>query len=476
VSQLPSSVLQAKVRDALGSHQAGRLSEAEQIYRQVLAIDPDNADCLHLLGMVAFQSGRNAEAADLIRKAILIHKTAASYHSNLGNVLQAQGRLDEAESCYRKALELKPEQAEVYLNLGHILKAQGQVDAALASYRRSLALKPGLAEARIAESMALLLKGDFAAGWRQFESRWQTKDYDTPLRTYPQPLWRGEDLPGRLLIWGEQGIGDEIMFAGLVPDVVRAGNRCVLDCDPRLKPLFARSFPGVQAISGYDPARDLRLDIAAHVSSGSLPGFFRTSNESFAETTSPYLFADPAKREQFRSSYHDGRMLVGLAWHTRNPKSGRSRSIDLSLFAPLFSLPAIRWVSLQYGDHDKLQGEADTVGAPLLIDREVDQFADIEGFAAQVAAMDLVVTIDNSTAHLAAALGVPTWLLLPFAPDWRWLLVGDSSPWYPSMQLFRQPTIGDWQSVLQQVMLRLVSGSPATVRCKSDNFLKPDPS
>jgi tetratricopeptide (TPR) repeat protein len=463
------------VRDALVSHQAGRLTEAEQIYRQVLAIDPDNADCLHLLGMVAFQSERHAEAAELIRKAIAIHETAVSYHSNLGNVLQAQGRLDEAEACYRKALELKPEQAEVYLNLGHILKAQGYVDAALACYRQCLALKPGLAEARVAESMALLLKGDFAVGWQPFESRWHTQDYDTPLRTYPQPLWRGEDLPGRLLIWGEQGIGDEIMFAGLVPDVVRARHRCILDCDPRLKPLFARSFPGVQVISGYDPVRDAELDVAAHLSSGSLPGLFRTGNESFAATTSPYLSADLAKRDRFRSSYHDGRLLVGLAWCTRNPKSGRSRSIDLSLLAPLLSLPSIRWVSLQYGDHDKLQAEADAACAPILIDRDVDQFADIDGFAAQVAAMDLVVTIDNSTAHLAAALGVPAWVLLPFAPDWRWLLIGDSSPWYPPIKLFRQPTVGDWQSVLQQVMLRLGSGSPSTVCRKSDNLLKPDP-
>lgn len=457
MSQNPPSALQAKVRDALGSHQAGRLAEAEQIYRQVLAIDPANADCLHLLGMVAFQTGRHQEAAELIRKAISIHKRAVSYHSNLGNVLQAQGKLDEAEVCYRKALEIKPGQAEVHLNLGHILRAQGHVDSALACYRQSLALKPGLAEAQAAESMALLLKGDFAAGWQQFESRWDTQDYDTPLRTYPQPLWHGDDLPGRLLIWGEQGVGDEIMFAGLVPDVVRAGHRCVLDCDPRLKPLFARSFPNVQVISGYDPARDLELDIAAHLSSGSLPGLFRTSNESFAEATSPYLFADPAKRQRFRSSYDDGRLLVGLAWHTTNRKSGSVRSIDLSLFAPLFSLPSIRWISLQYGDHDRIQDEADAARVPLLIEREIDQFKDMDSFAAQIAAMDLVVTIDNSTAHLAAALGVPTWILLPFAPDWRWLLAGDVSPWYPPMRLFRQHRIGDWHSVLLRVEYALAA-------------------
>ncbi len=459
VSTPPSPPLQATIREALERHQAGRLAEAEQLYRDALAIDPGNADCLHLLGMIAFQSGNHREAVALIRCAIAHHQTAASYHSNLGNVLQAEGNLDEAEACYRRALTLKPNQAEVHLNLGHILKAQGHVDSALASYRLALVLKPGLVEARVAESTALLLQGDFDAGWQHFGLRWQTQDYDTPPRTYPHPLWQREPLPSgrRLLIWGEQGIGDEIMFAGLVPDVVRAGHRCVLDCAPRLKPLFARSFPGVEVIAGDDPVRDAGLNIAAHLPAASLPGIFRTSRDSFAATTSPYLVADVTRRERFRSRYEDGRLQVGLAWHTTNRKSGRIRSIDLPLFAPLFARPAIHWISLQYGDSSALEAASAAASAPLLIDRAVDQLSDLDTFAAQVAAMDLVITIDNSTAHLAAALGVPTWLLLPFAPDWRWLLAGDSSPWYPSMQLFRQSASGDWQSVVQQVERALQS-------------------
>jgi hypothetical protein len=428
------------------------------MYRQVLAIDPHNADCLHLLGMIAFQTGQLDSAAGLIGKAIAIHKTAASYHSNLGNVLQAQGRLVEAGACYRSALALKPNQPEVHVNLGHILRAHGESEASLACYRRALALNPNLAEARVAESMALLLQGDFTTGWRNFEARWMTRDYDTPARTFALPLWKGEQLTsGRLLIWGEQGIGDEIMFAGLVPDAIRSCARCVLDCDARLNPLFARSFPEVHVISGYDPASDKELEIATHLPSGSLPGLFRTSIESFAATRSPYLAADPIKRNRFRASYNDGRVLVGLAWHTNNKKSGRSRSIDLKMLAPLFSRRDIRWVSLQYGDHNALEGQAAGAGAPLVIDRTVDQFSDIDTFAAQVSAMDLVISIDNSTAHLAAALGVPTWVLLPYAPDWRWLQERIDSPWYPAMRLFRQQAIGDWQSVLRQVEAALAT-------------------
>jgi len=158
-------------------------------------------------------------------------------------------------------------------------------------------------------------------------------------------------------------------------------------------------------------------------------------------------------RGWFRSRYAHpaGTLLIGLTWHTNNRKTGRQRSIDLSLLAPLFERSDIRWISLQYGDHEILQNQAATAHAPILIDRSVNQFSDIDLFAAKVAAMDLVITIDNSTAHMAGALGVPTWVLLPFVPDWRWLLARADSPWYPTLRLFRQPGRGDWQSVVQTV-------------------------
>jgi hypothetical protein len=152
-----------------------------------------------------------------------------------------------------------------------------------------------------------------------------------------------------------------------------------------------------------------------------------------------------------RARYSDGRRLVGLAWYTKNSKTGRFRSLDLSLLLPLFARPDIRWVSLQYGDPGILENQAAAAGAPILIDRSVDQLSDLDIFAAQVAAMDMVITIDNSTAHLAGALGVPVWVLLPFAPDWRWLLGRDDCPWYPTMRLFRQTELGNWQSVVERI-------------------------
>src|SRR5208282_2112167 len=290
-------VIQSLLLKAVRLQRAGRLSEAARIYRQILAFDAEQADSLHLLGMIAYQAGGYELAVAMIRKAIAIkvamNDDQASYHSNLGTVLQAQGNLDEAAACYERALTLEPESAEVHLNLGNIFQAQDKLDEAVACYERALALRPELAEAHhsmgnvlqamnlqaidlqtidlqtqnedkldeavvqfrralalqpdyaqagFRESLTQLLKGDFASGWRNYERRWLSypKDHGTPMRTYRQPLWTGEKwtgeklADGRLLIWGEQGVGDEIMFAGLIPDVLRSGNRCILDCDARL--------------------------------------------------------------------------------------------------------------------------------------------------------------------------------------------------------------------------------------------------
>ena len=455
---MPSSVAQNLVDRGLTHHRAGRLDEAERTYRQVLEMDATHADATHLLGMIAFQTGRLDLAVDMIRKAIAVHPTAASYYSNLGNVLQAQDKLDEAAASYRGALNLRPGLPETHVNLGNVLRELGDVEGALAAFRRAIELKPDMAEARVAKATTLLLQGDFAAGWPDFELRWRTQDYDTPMRTYPQPLWNGEPpASGRLLIWGEQGVGDEIMFAGLLPDLIRTEIPLALECDRRLAPLFARSFLSISVITAYDPAQNADQKIAAHLPSASLPHFLRLNRAAFDATTSPYLISDPAERQRFRAQYDDGRPLIGLAWRTRNAKSGRKRSIDLATLAPLFEDPRFKWVSMQYGEHAALESEAQAACAPVFVDRSVDQLENIDRFAAQAAAMDLVISIDNSAAHLAAALGIPTWLLLPFAPDWRWLLGADKSPWYPTMRIFRQPQLGNWGSVVRDVQTALAA-------------------
>jgi tetratricopeptide (TPR) repeat protein len=457
-----------------------KLDNAEACYEQALTLKPDYAEAWYNLGNLRQAQDRLAEAAGCYERAIQLKPQLPEAHYNLGNTFHVLDKLTEAAASFERALAIRPEYAEAHYNLGCVLEDLGRLDEALARMARALELKPDYPQARFGLALAQLRGGDFTTGWRNYETRWQSIDHDTPWRAYSQPLWRGEKLAsGRVLLWGEQGIGDEIQFAGLIPDAIRSGNRITLDCDARLKPLFARSFPEIDVVSGCGPDQALKLDatslrlascanmedgepharsaaappqvVAAHLPAASLPGFYRRTEAAFAAATSPYLKADPVERERFRAEYGDGRKLIGLAWNTRNQKTGRKRSIDLEKFAPLFALPGIRWISLQYGEFDALEQQAAATNAPLLIDRSVEQLADIDHFAAQVAAMDQVITIDNSTAHLSGALGIPVWLLVPLAADWRWLESRPDSPWYPTLRIFRQSKIGDWEAVIESV-------------------------
>ena len=195
------------------------------------------------------------------------------------------------------------------------------------------------------------------------------------------------------------------------------------------------------------------------IKDGTLPAVVQRATERWKPEAMYFTTFDGQRTAYvvFDLLFLDGRPLVGLAWHTRAGKTGRRRSIDLPGLEPLFSAAKVRWISLQYGEHAALAAQAEAAQAPILIDPSVDQFCDIDRFAAQVAALDLVITIDNSTAHLAAALGIPTWLLLPFVPNWRWLLATDRSPWYPSLRIFRQAKPGDWSRPLLEIRAALLS-------------------
>jgi len=440
------------------------LEDAVASYERALVLQPEFADAWYNLGNARQGQEKLQDAVACYQHALSLKPQLAEAHYNLGNTLHALQSLDDAVTSFEQAISLRPQYAEAHYNLGCTLQDLGKLDVALACIDKALEIQPDYPQARFAQGLAQLQLGDFSAGWSSYESRWQSEDHHTPLRPYPQPRWNGEKLADeRLLLWGEQGIGDEIMFAGLIPDAIRTGNRITLDCEPRLQPLFSRSFPEIEVISSREAGQpataasrpEVATDFAAHLPTASLPHLFRSSAESFSVTNSGYLKAAPEKRDRLRASYGDDRKRVGLAWFTNNPRLGRQRSIDLAQFHTLFALSGSHWISLQYGDFDHLEEQASAAHAPVFVDRTVDQLTDMDQFAAQVAAMDLVICIDNSTAHLAGALGIPVWLLLPFASNWRWLRSRSDSPWYPTMRIFRQPRIGDWASVLADVQKSL---------------------
>jgi Tfp pilus assembly protein PilF/ADP-heptose:LPS heptosyltransferase len=420
-------------------------------YERAIALLPDLAAAYNNLGTLLKSQERFAEARTCYQQALTIEPNSVQAHNNMGALYHLRGEFADAIQWYERTLTLAPHHAETIHNLGDVLMDCGNLDAAMAHYNRALSANPDLHYTTYSKATVQLLLGDYANGWQGYEARWAAGIAGLPMREYPWALWDGARLQrGKVLIWGEQGIGDEIMFAGLIPDALRRTDHAlVIDCaNARLQPLLQRSFPNIQVIAGGDPGGD----ITAHLPISSLPKLFRNSATDFAATTSPYLFVDPALVNEFRTRYGSKQKNIGIAWHTQSKRAGRWRSVRLAEFAPLFAATTnVQWINLQYGDLNKLTAEVRAANAPIFTDETVDQLRDMDRFAAQIAALDLVITIDNTTAHLAGALGIPTWLLLPAMPNWRWLMTRTDTPWYPSLRLFRQSAAGDWRSVIHEI-------------------------
>ncbi|CBS91612.1 tetratricopeptide repeat protein [Azospirillum lipoferum] len=370
-------------------------------------------------------------------------------------------RLEAAEEDARAAVAAAPGFAAGWNTLGSVLMAQGRAGEAAGAYEQAAGIDPATdpttnTQARFNRSIALLTLGRLAEGWDEYEQGWAASSGRFPQVGFPQPLWDGKPLAdggqgdGALLVWGEQGLGDEVMFASLIPQLVRDGLRVVLDCDARLAPLFARGLPNVTVVARTEPLLSSRLtapDVVAQIPAGSLPRLMRRRIGDFAGRQPPFLKADPGRVAELRRRIGNGHghRLVGLSWSSKNASVGHLRSIPPDRLAGALDGADVKLVSLQYGD---VAAEAAAAG---IADPGLDAWADIDGLAALIAAMDLVVSVDNSTVHLAGGLGCPAWALLPHAADWRWMQGCDDTVWYPSVRLFRQEAPGDWDGVLRKL-------------------------
>lgn len=430
------------VLDELGQPEA-----AVAALRRALQLRPDFAAAWVNLAWLLCRCGDLAAAEDAARQGVDFAPSLAQAHYNLGLVLQSQGRSAEAEAAYGQALALQGDDARAFNNLGVVLVAQGRHGEARDAYGKALAIAPEEAQYHYNFGQALIAVGQLAEGWSECEWRWKTPAFLPHIRSLPSPLWRGEKLPvGKTLaIWREQGVGDELMFVSTVPELVAAGANVVLECSERLVPLFARSLPGVEIVpvQAQPHPRLSAPDVAAQVPMGDLPRWLRPDLASFAGRGGRYLVPCPDLVAACRHRLGPG-MRVGVSWRTT---SSAERSIPLDLWAPLLARHDVTFVSLQYGD---VAADIASVEGRVLVDPAVDALADLDAFAAQVAAMDLVITIDNVTAHFAGALGVPAIVLLPFNPDWRWMVEGQGSHWWPTLRLLRQNVPGEWRPVLKQ--------------------------
>lgn len=475
--------LTKQLEEAIAHHRAGRRTEAEAIYHYILARQPENADALQLLGTIEAQRGRLDAAIALMGRAIAINPHPADWHANLAAVYLMQRRLDPAIAAARRAVGINPQCAEGYLNLGSalsensqwdealaafervaalrpdwsdphsgigvLLKEKGRLDAAIASFRRALSLNPNHAEAHWNLALALLLQGNLSEGWREFEWRLKIPQIVAP-EDFSQPRWDGGDLHGKtILAHDEQGFGDTLQFARYLPMLAQRGGKIILGCET-LTARLLQAMPGIERMvtKGQPmPAFDV------HVPLLSLPLIFGTTLATVPAAI-PYMSAPAEEVEKWRRRMADGgRLRVGVVWAGRpTHRNDARRSMRLSQFAPLAEAESISFYSLQKGE--AARESADPPSGMQWTDwtAELDDFAHTAGL---VANLDLVICVDTAVAHLAGAMGKPVWVLLPFVPDWRWMMNREDSPWYPTMRLFRQTAAGDWEGVIRRVALAL---------------------
>lgn len=447
----------AEAHFSLGVVLAARKQYADAIgcYRRALELAPDHKHCLVNLGICQLQSGDLQDAEATFRRASERHPDNPVVWMNLGTVLHRLDR-DEAFDAFARAEALDPDgrvNSDNFSNYGNALQNADRVEQALQLYERYLPTCPH-AVAHGNYSMALMAAGRWSEAWNHYEFRWMQETL-APLRAeFDVPLWAGQDLRGKtILLRAEQGVGDVIQFIRYAPLVKALGARVVLQNRANLDELAA-SFPGIDHV--LRPKEEMpEFDYYAHLMG--LPRVFGTEIDSVPDAV-PYLEIDAERLERWRRRFASDRKLkIGLVWagsptHVRD----RYRSTSLEALAPLFDIEGASWYSLQKGPAAQAISAR---GSAIAIEDLQDELTDFAETAAAINALDLVVSVDTSVAHLAGALGKPLWLMLPHPAEWRWLEHRDRTPWYPTTRLFRQQRMGDWEEVVQRMKPILSEGA-----------------
>jgi tetratricopeptide (TPR) repeat protein len=448
----------------LALHALKRFTESIEDFRRAVELNPKHAGALNNMGLCFLNLGRYEEAISAFDQAISL-KPAAKSFSNRGNALKSLRRLDDAVASFDRAIALDPDFADAYSNKGNALVELGRFEDAVASYDRAIALETDHADAFYGKALAELMLGRFAEGWEHAEHRWASAGFRADCRADVDPALLALRLDGNkvangnVLVVAEQGVGDEIMFASMVPDLKREAGDVALECDARLASLFARSFPGTEIILRGSLSR-ARLDRFDHLlPAGSLGRLYRNSLESFPVRSS-YLKPDKtliAKWKSRLTSLGPG-LKIGISWKGGSERTrSQARSIPLELWRPMLELEGARFVSLQYGD---VKSEIDQANETL--SRPIAQFAreeidDFDQLAGLVGALDLVLSVQTTIVHLSGAIGRRCWVMVPHVAEWRYGAEGDSMLWYGAAKLYRQKIRGEWQETVGRVMTDLAA-------------------
>lgn len=431
----------------------GRLEAAQTHCQAAIALQPDCAAAHHNLGLIHETRGDLEAARQACATALRYQPKAAEVYNSLGRISQRQGDFEAARQAYATAICLRPHFVEAHSNLGTLWQELGDLDAALAAYETALHYQPDYAKAHFHRALVWLMQGRLAQGWPAYEWRWQVDAAPDP---FPYPRWDGTPLHGKtILVAAEQGIGDELLFASCLPDLIARAGHCVIECAPRLAALLARSFPTATVHGGRTADRRWLATVPpidVQIPIGSLPHYLRPTLDSFP-AHNPYLRPDATRKAQYQrrlTSLGPG-VKVGIAWRSRKQRHGDPCYTDLAQWQPVLTVPGVHFINLQYDDPEaELAAVQQQWGVHIQSWAEPDLFYDIDGTAALLAALDLIVAPDMTTANLAGALGQPVWQLRVFSGSWP-ALGTDASPWFPSMRVFQQTRPGDWSGVLIRV-------------------------
>ena len=398
-------------------------------------------------GTRCYHEAKLTEAISAYRECVRLDPTFPNGRYNLGVALGDADEFDEARACLETVIEAEPERAEAHNSLGYLTNRQGQPEAAIAYYEHALALRPDYAQAHFNLGMTLLQLGDYPRGFAEYEWRWQTGEF-TPFRC-PHPEWDGAPIPEQtLLVHTEQGAGDAIQFARFLPLATDRCHKLILVCRADLIPLFA-TIPGIAEIREPGTLQVAEFDTVLPLLS--LPQVLATTLETIP-TAVPYFDLAILGRRKGKAVPvlpHAGRLKVGLVWAgSPTYRNDRQRSCDLATFLPLIRIPGLDFFSLQKGERNH---ELTQLPPSLAVHDLGAAIGDFGDTALLIEQLDLIISVDTAVAHLAGALGKPVWVLLPAVTDWRWGLAGETTPWYPSMRLFRQRQQGDWAEVMARV-------------------------
>ncbi|MBL8631078.1 MAG: tetratricopeptide repeat protein [Rhodospirillaceae bacterium] len=472
LNQFPSTIaLMIELADA--NVLLDKLDESVALYQRAFQLNPSWPGLCAKIGTLFMSIFDYAGAAQTFRTGLQINPHDVACHVNLGLALFCLGKNKEAEQSLMFAAQIAPGQPGTLNGLGVLAETRGDTKAALGYYQQALDADPSFNRARFNRALLYLRQGDIEAGSAEYEHRWgaNTSRLQTKVRPFTQPRWQGQDLKGgKLLVWGEQGLGDEVRTAAMIPDLLARNLSVVLECNERLMPLFQRSFPAAKVIATKTPVLADTRDpaIKAQIAADSLLQIVRPSLSAFPKAIA-YLRADPDKVASLKSQLDTTKtkLRVGISWMSKSAQFGAGKSTALLDWTPILKTKGVQFVDLQYGDTtpDREQVRR-TLGVDVTHITDLDLKEDIDGLAALISACDLVITVSNTTAHLAGALGVPTWVMTAsgFFQVWAWFAQRRDSPWYPAVTLYRQHKHGDWDPLIREIASDLKSTDLQSLR------------